>query len=155
MSENRPHPQTCCSLLRVEPVSKIDTSNSHQNQSQGRSSWDLIWKTKVPPKVWVFGWRVATDSLVTKRNKWRRTLEVDSTCNICGKDEENAYHATVSCPKAIALRHAMRKVWNLHLSPGLVTLDLIGCCIFLDFWMKTWEQKLCFSYGGPGTLGTT
>ena len=90
-----------------------DTSSSNRDQCSDRSAWDLIWKADIPPKVRVFSWRVATDSLATKRNKWRRTLELDSTCNVCGSEEENAYHATISCPKSAALRHALRKVWTL------------------------------------------
>ena len=90
-----------------------DTSNSRQDPSSTRSARDTIWKADIPPKVRFFSWRVATDSLATKRNKWRRTLEIDITCNICGTEEENAFHATVSCLKSVALRHALRKVWTL------------------------------------------
>jgi ribonuclease HI len=61
----------------------------------------------------VFAWRVATDSLATKKNKWRRTLETNATCDICGTEVEDAFHATVRCSKARALRDSMRKVWTL------------------------------------------
>ena len=74
---------------------------------------NLIWKANVPPKVRIFGWRIATDSLPTNINKRRRTLEINDTCSICGNGEEDAFHATVICTKATALRQAMRKVWTL------------------------------------------
>jgi hypothetical protein len=67
----------------------------------------------VQPKVRVFAWRVATDCLPTRKNKLRRSLEFDDRCFVCGKEPEDAYHATVRCTKAMALRHAMRKCWNL------------------------------------------
>jgi hypothetical protein len=45
--------------------------------------------------------------------KMRRKLEVDSVCNICGREEENSFHAIVTCTKSRALRQEMRKVWDL------------------------------------------
>jgi hypothetical protein len=78
-----------------------------------RSSWDLIWKAAIPEKVKIFAWRVATNTLATKVNKCKRTLETDNTCTICGHSDENEYHAVVACTKSRALRHEMRKHWNL------------------------------------------
>jgi formate dehydrogenase assembly factor FdhD len=48
--------------------------------------------------------------MATKRNKMRRTLEIDSTCIICGREEENNFHATVRCTKSRALRFEMRNI---------------------------------------------
>jgi hypothetical protein len=64
----------------------------------------VIWKENVPNKVKKFGWRVACDNLATKKNKMRRTLETDSICNICGREEEDCFHATIMCTKSRALR---------------------------------------------------
>ena len=88
------------------------TSSSSTGIDDG-SLWDLIWKAKVPGKVRIFGWRVATNTLATKENKWKRTLELDATCNICGNGTETEHHAVVMCTKSKPLREAMRKVWNL------------------------------------------
>lgn len=74
-------------------------SNS-SNDSNDRSIWDLIWKTKVPGKVRIFGWRVATNTLATKKNKWKRTLELDPICSICGNGEEDEFHAVMTCTKS-------------------------------------------------------
>jgi hypothetical protein len=35
------------------------------------------------------------------------------TCNICGTEAETEYHAVMSCPKARALRLAMREFWQI------------------------------------------
>jgi hypothetical protein len=43
----------------------------------------------------------------------KRTLETDDICNICGREVESSFHATVTCTKAKALRHEMRKHWTL------------------------------------------
>jgi hypothetical protein len=50
-----------------------------------------------------------------KKKKFRRTLQIDSICNICGHAEENSHHAVVECTKPKALRFAMRS--HLQLPP--------------------------------------
>jgi hypothetical protein len=52
-------------------------------------------------------------NLVTKKNKFRRNLETDSTCSLCGCGEESSFHATVACTKSKALRQEMRKCWDI------------------------------------------
>ncbi|WVZ77211.1 hypothetical protein U9M48_025103, partial [Paspalum notatum var. saurae] len=47
------------------------------------------------------------------RNKFLRTLEKDSTCEICGLTAESSYHAVVECNAARDLRLAMRDHWSL------------------------------------------
>jgi hypothetical protein len=86
------------------------TSN---NPNGERKIWGNIWKAPVPNKVRVFSWRLASDNLPTQRNKWRRTLEIQNTCPICGNGIEDSFHATVECTKAKALRHKMRDYWQL------------------------------------------
>ena len=92
----------------------VQTNPSCSNREAGdRNIWDLIWKAKVPEKVRIFGWRVATNTLATKRNKFKRTLELEPTCSICGNGEEDEFHAVSTCTKSRALRDAMRKEWPL------------------------------------------
>jgi hypothetical protein len=67
-----------------------------------------LWHVKVPPKVRVFGWKVATDCLATQVNRRNRALVDSAVCTICGMEEETSHHALVSCPRAVALRQEMR-----------------------------------------------
>jgi ribonuclease HI len=94
-------------------INSFSISGGSSMGDDSRKIWNLIWKCKVPNKIRIFAWRCASDNLATKKNKWRRTLEIDSICNICGISDETSYHATVVCPKAKALRHKMRQVWSL------------------------------------------
>jgi ribonuclease HI len=71
--------------------------------------------------------------LPTKKNKYRRKLELDSTCNICGCEDETSFHATVACTKSRALREEMRKGWDLpaeslfkHSGPDWLLIMLDG-----------------------------
>ena len=109
-------------IFSVRSAYKLAASSLHHDQSNpssssreagDRSIWDLIWKAKVPKKVRIFGWRVATNTLATKKNKFKRTIELDSICSICGNGEEDEYHAVDTCSKRRALREAMRKEWAL------------------------------------------
>jgi hypothetical protein len=77
-----------------------------------RKIWQNIWTAPVPNKVRIFSWRLASDNLPTQKNKWRRTLELQNTCTICGNGTEDIFHAVVECTKAKALRHSMRTHWN-------------------------------------------
>jgi hypothetical protein len=93
--------------------------NTHLNSGNSvtgdnsRYLWKLIWRSNIPNNIRIFAWRCASDNLATRKNKWRRTLEHDSTCTICGTGEEGSFHATVACMKAKALRDKMREVWSL------------------------------------------
>lgn len=91
-----------------------------------RSIWKLLWKCKVPNRIRIFAWRCAKDNLPTKINKWRRTLEFDRVCSICGSNEESSHHAAVMCTKAFALRNKMREVWDLQVKNVSDLLVLIG-----------------------------
>jgi ribonuclease HI len=97
--------------------SHSDLAIRHQATSTSpngeRKIWEVLWKTKVQPKIRIFGWQLAHDSLPTGKNKWKRTLEIINVCKLCGQREEDGYHATVACTRARALREEMRKVWAL------------------------------------------
>jgi hypothetical protein len=63
-------------------------AGASSKQDNSRDIWKSSWNVKVPSKVKVFGWRVACDNLATKKNNFRRTLEFDSTCSLCGTEEQ-------------------------------------------------------------------
>ncbi|XP_073355646.1 uncharacterized protein [Aegilops tauschii subsp. strangulata] len=48
-----------------------------------------------------------------KENKWKRTLETDSICKICGSADETEFHAVIACTKSRALRSEIRAVWDI------------------------------------------
>ncbi|WVZ52919.1 LOW QUALITY PROTEIN: hypothetical protein U9M48_003918 [Paspalum notatum var. saurae] len=79
----------------------------------GRCLWSNIWNGSEQPKVKVFTWKLCKDILPTRRNKFLRTLEKDSTCEICGLIAESSYHVVVECSAAHDLRIAMRDHWSL------------------------------------------
>ncbi|TVU23942.1 hypothetical protein EJB05_26331, partial [Eragrostis curvula] len=73
-----------------------NTVGACSNSPDGsRVLWRHIWRTKVPPKVRHFAWKVT------------------GQCKICGVEEESEYHTLVICPHAKFLRFAMREIWPL------------------------------------------
>lgn len=78
-----------------------------------RSIWKKIWNAPVPQKVKVFAWRLARDGLATLCNRRKRKLEPRATCQICGTEEEDGFHADITCTRAKALRDELRASWRL------------------------------------------
>ncbi|KAG2657216.1 hypothetical protein PVAP13_1KG187831 [Panicum virgatum] len=63
--------------------------------------------------VKIFAWKLSKDILPTKNNKFKRKLEADGTCDLCGLASETSFHAVVTCQQAYNLRQAMREHWEL------------------------------------------
>ena len=74
----------CLHAWRKYETSGNMTPSRSSNEADNRSIWDLIWNVKVPEKVRIFAWRLATEKLPRKENKRKITLVVDNICNICG-----------------------------------------------------------------------
>jgi ribonuclease HI len=133
-----------------------------------RNLWKPIWSANVPGKVKIFGWRAACDNLATKKNKFRRTLETDSTCSLCGMAEENSHHAIVDCSEPRALRSALRRHWDLpressfaYSGPDWLQLLLANCNknqrdkILLLLW-RSWHLRCDITHGkGEETISSS
>ncbi|KAM0912194.1 hypothetical protein ACQ4PT_012903 [Festuca glaucescens] len=83
-------------------------------QPLGHSAyWKLIWQCPVPPKVRIFAWKLARNTLATEANMAHRGIRTLSTCTICGNADETTFHAMITCPHARGLWEVMREVWDL------------------------------------------
>lgn len=85
-----------CRLANTEGSSSSSALHS-------RKSWDLIWKCKLPQKIKIFAWKVASNCLATMDNKRKRKLVNSDICIICNREVENSVHALCKCPRASAL----------------------------------------------------
>lgn len=100
--------------IGIQPtLHKLSGGQSSSEASGERKIWDLVWKASVPPKLRVFAWRVASDSLGVRLNLSKRISTVDPTCTICGQATEDAHHALITCTLARALREELRAHWRL------------------------------------------
>jgi hypothetical protein len=129
-----------------------ETGMSNKNAGE-RYMWNLIWKAHVPPKVKVFGWKLATDTLGVQAHRCKRNMDQIPTCQICGMELETSHHAMVNCTKAKALRQCIRKEWNLPDEHRfrytghdwmLVLLSQVNEQMrakFLLLWWRTWHLR--------------
>jgi hypothetical protein len=79
-----------------------------------RSLWNLIWKSNVPPKVKVFGWKLASNTIGVQVHRCKRNMEVMSTCPLCARKPERAHHVVAACTKSTALRQCIREVYTVE-----------------------------------------
>jgi hypothetical protein len=87
--------------------------NSSGNNSGDRELWNTIWKANVSPKVKIFTWKLATNSLAVQVNRSKRIPNMLPICTICGMEEETLYHATMKCTHAMEIRQGLANSWKL------------------------------------------
>lgn len=109
-------------IFTVRSAYRLALDEQMRNQGSGASSsrpsgyrpdWKLIWQCPVPPKVRIFGWKLASNALATQENMYGRGMEEDPTCIVCGREPEDAFHAMMRCPHARDLWAVMRQEWSL------------------------------------------
>jgi ribonuclease HI len=89
------------------------SGQSSSGSQESRPIWKNYWKLPLPHKVLIFGWKVINNGLATQVGKKSRSIVVDSTCTICGREDETIEHALLWCNHAATLREAMRLHWQL------------------------------------------
>jgi hypothetical protein len=99
--------------LAMEIQSMQNEAGMSSKPSGERDVWNLIWKSNVPPKVRVFGWKLASNTLGVQATRHKRKMDHVATCSICGMEPETSYHAMMRCTKAKALRDCLREDWSL------------------------------------------
>ncbi|XP_065638474.1 uncharacterized protein LOC136071304 [Quercus suber] len=62
--------------------------------------WKKIWHLNVPPKVWIFAWRVCNNGLPTMLALRCRGLNSSEFCLLCDKELESIQHALFLCTHA-------------------------------------------------------
>jgi hypothetical protein len=67
--------------------------------------WRTIWKIKGPRVVHLFLWKACQNLLPTKANLYRRHINSNPLCPICGIEEETLGHILWSCPLAKDVGH--------------------------------------------------
>jgi hypothetical protein len=62
-----------------------------------------LWNSEAPPppKVRVFGWKLAREGMTTQENRKSWKLCGTATCQICGMEDETGFHAVVKCTKVV------------------------------------------------------
>uniref|UniRef100_I1QCR8 Reverse transcriptase zinc-binding domain-containing protein n=1 Tax=Oryza glaberrima TaxID=4538 RepID=I1QCR8_ORYGL len=64
---------------------------------QRNFEWDKIWSLQCIPKVKLFIWRLAHNSLPLKINIKRRVPDAETLCPVCKRFDENGGHCFLKC----------------------------------------------------------
>ncbi|CAN6175074.1 unnamed protein product [Urochloa humidicola] len=133
-----------------EEKGAVQQNSVHQDH---RPLWKDFWKIPIPHKILNFGWKLIHNGLATRESKRRRSIVVESGCQVCGTEFESAMHAVIRCNHAKFLRMAMREVWSLpeeeqlcvqtpeSLLPLIINLGVDdGAKLLLLLW-RTWQVR--------------
>jgi hypothetical protein len=123
-----------------------DESNNISNTNGYRMIWKNIWDANVPPKVRVFMWKSATETLSVQENRRKRLPNQIPTCNICGMGVENGYHMVMNCTPARALRYELRKLWDLPPDNALRYTGKDWVLILLQSLNEDMREKVMFMW---------
>jgi hypothetical protein len=88
-------------------------TNTSRSSNSNPQVWKTIWDAKVPAKIKIFTWKLATESLAVQKSRSMRIPNQLPTYQICGMAEEDGFHAVMECTTASALRWEMRRIWDL------------------------------------------
>lgn len=89
---------------KVTSKSAYNISNLHPNQScLSDQMWKKIWKIRVPERVKMLIWRIATNTILVKEVLGQR-VELDSQeCVLCQDGQESISHLFFHCLVARAI----------------------------------------------------
>ncbi|KAK4382048.1 hypothetical protein Sango_2910500 [Sesamum angolense] len=85
-------------------VSRIDSGGP--SRMDPNRDLDIIWKTKVPARVELFGWKACSKAIPTVRSLLRNKVSISTKCPQCDEEFEDVKHCLVLC-------HAARITWTL------------------------------------------
>jgi hypothetical protein len=136
----------------------IDTNTSRSSNSN-HQVWKTFWDAKVPPKIKIFTWKLAIESLAIQKSRSRRIPNQVPTCQICGMAEEDGFHAVMECTTASALRWEMRRIWGLPNEQALKTTGGDWVVVLLNnlnektkdmiifLWWRAWHHQNDLNFG--------
>ncbi|XP_071683223.1 uncharacterized protein [Lolium perenne] len=82
----------------------LDGRSANSDTRRDSMAWRRLWSANVPPKIRVFLWRLAHQSIPTADVRCRRNMATSSACCLCGA-ADSWRHSLIDC--------AARCVWAL------------------------------------------
>jgi hypothetical protein len=76
--------------LALELKMKDNTSSMSDKPAGDRDLWNMVWKANVPPKVRVFGWKLATNTLGVQALRCSRNMDQIATAAFVGWSQKLA-----------------------------------------------------------------
>ncbi|KAL0711802.1 hypothetical protein Bca4012_018780 [Brassica carinata] len=105
----------------IESLRNLQNPQSLTQPPLEKQLWSNLWKTKAPPKLKHFLWRINSGALAVKSQLRTRGINLDPTCSVCGQNTETINHVLFHCNTA-------KEVWeqsNIPNPPGGWSLNSV------------------------------
>lgn len=87
-----------------------------------------LWGCPAPPKVRIFAWRLASNTLATRENKVKHHIEKSDICLLCGVECEDTFRTFTTCSLARGIWKAMGEEWCMPRLENVVNTGTDWCC---------------------------
>jgi hypothetical protein len=81
------------------------------------TSFKDVWKTRVPPRIWVFLWQLIRGRLPSSDQVAKRMGPSNGLCSLCG-DVEDCNHIFFTCPMASFMWAGIRDILHCDWNPA-------------------------------------
>ena len=71
-------------VMNEENATTYFTNSTSKSDTSIGEEWNTLWKVKVQPKIHVFLWRLARQTLPTSDVRCHRNMAPNSLCAMCG-----------------------------------------------------------------------
>lgn len=71
-----------------------------------RKLWKCLWATHIPQKVKMFWWRALQDGITTRETMFKRGIDGDRRCPMCGEGNETIMH---TLPESIDVQRTWKQ----------------------------------------------
>ncbi|XVE67054.1 hypothetical protein DITRI_Ditri08aG0129300 [Diplodiscus trichospermus] len=113
-------------------IQMAESSIESPADDRGKRYWQMLWRTKVPNKVRIFGWRLFHDILPTNGNLCKRKIIGSPICQRCREEDETALHAIKECKEA-------DEIWRYHQQLSQWTNDQSAT---IEEWLKKIAEQV-------------
>lgn len=106
---------------------ELETIRNHAastSDNVGKDVWRKLWKSHVPRKIQLFGWRDLNGGIQVNETLGRRGMAIDGKCMMCGEFDKSITHALVLCTEA-------QNVWKL--SPLRLDVCASDCASMMEW----------------------
>lgn len=103
----------------LEAIQELQSPETHSLPHLEKKLWSDLWKTKTSPKLRHFLWRALSGALAVKERFRSRGVNLDSTCTLCGLQQETICHVLFTCD--VAKETGLALIYHSRLEVSLRT----------------------------------
>ncbi|XP_057431260.1 uncharacterized protein LOC130724076 [Lotus japonicus] len=128
----------------LQEVVAQDSPSSSLSRGLDQTLWKRFWKAPSMPRVREVSWRVCTGALPVRTKLRQRGVDVDSSCPLCGLEDETVDHLFLGC-------NITRGCWfaspmGVRVDPGLKMVDFLTMVIRdMDLEVVACVQRFLFA----------